>query len=1244
MNRLTERLVYGLLALFWAMSATAQTNCANCTPCNDPCPANCPTGGSNPFDIFSANVYRDVPELMPSPHAAFPLLKYERRGTSRPFWAAQPRTDFPFGHGGNWRHSFHWTILDDGLTGFGEQKLQIIYPNAYIGFYHRKTTNDLHMTYLPKSQERILKEGTNYFLFQMDGTRQHITERTSGSNKAFRVEGFYDPYSNYYGFAYDTNQLLIRVTAPNTNQFITFEYQRLTNALDPGVIRFSHINTGAVEVLLAGSFNGWQGSLNPMTATNGEWIADVELARGFYAYKFVVRYSGDTNFYWTSDSDNPITGGIDSNSVVVVDPFRTISRVTSSDGRSVEYEYSWAYNGHPDRIIDILLTSAHYGDGTSAQYTYYSGETSIENRALLHTVDDPMVPHGPARAVLYTYQTNTIYAGMVHEERSLGSSQLLGRLEFDAGNENVRIYTDAEGKVTRYGYVTNTCNLTIQTNAVGDVSRFEYFSDGEGMLWKEIDPLGRTTVYSRTWHFGAVLSISNSTGNCGCEADVVNTYTDETYPFYLSSQTKKGGLTTTWVRDARQRPIRVNYPDGTFETNAYNDVGQVVAQRGRDGALWRWSYDARGRKVAETDPLEHTTHFIYDANDRLALVSNALGRVTRYFYDWRGMVTNVVYADGTEEKTWYNRYGDVTQRLDRAGGVAVRRYDALGQLSEVVDPGGATNRYAYSAAERLISMTSPLGLTVSNTYDAIGRKIRETYSSDGTYNEWHYDPDGVRTQINRLGGVTVFEYDADRRLVGQRDPNGNWTRFGYDAAGNRTHITNALGDVMEYTYDAAGRQTSMRDCTGATVSNVYDGVGRLIRQIDANEIVTSNAYDAAGRLLASWRGGLLVVSNSYNAVGWVLTRRDASGLTTSNDYDVAGRVLRSYMPDGSSFENVYSNTFLVQSIDRAGRSTRYQRDVLGRVTNQTDNATNSVRYGYDVAGNLADLYDQNGSRTRFLFDPEGRQIGKVYADGVTNHYSYDAMGRLISKLDGKGVSTAYRYDAIGNMTNIDYAADADVFFAYDALNRMTAMVDGVGTTLYAYAGSCGKVQSVDGPFVGDTVSYGYDTGKRLVAVTSASSVVNYTYDALDRFTHVIARVGTNAATTNTYAYVNNRRLPDALTHGNGVLTDYAYDPLLRLTNLIHQTGGTNLASYAYTYNAADLRTSVTLGGGGAPARRIDYSYDPIGQLTAAQGDFPGYHFDYAFDPAGNPTRQNNNGLVLSNAFNNLNQNTTSQWS
>lgn len=1206
--------------------------------CEEEC---CEEGGENPFSLFSGNVRRDVTDLQLAAQVGkFPMI-FQRTMTSRPEWALRGREDYPFGQAGNWRHSFLWSVLDDGETDDGEQKIQIIDPSGRVAFYHKKSTNDLFMTYLPRTRDRVLPEGTNYYLMKLDGTRYHITERIVDSNKLFRMEGFWDAYSNRYDYVYNENGDLIEARAPNTNHFFRFKYQQVTNAVDPGLIRFTYTDVGAEEVLLAGSFNDWQGAENPMIQTNGEWVADVGLEKGFYAYKFVVKYPADPAYYWIPDPENPLFGGVDSNSIAVVDPFRLISRVEASDGREVTFHYAWSYN--PNHWLDVLLVEVQYGNGQSAHYSYYPASYDQERKALPFTADDPHW-RGAGRAVMYTYRTNTPWSGKVFEEFSLVTTQLFGRLINDPVNPDVRVYTDAAGNTRHVVYNHLTANPMIKTNAVGDVTRKVYFDgfeagDNRGMLWKDIDAMGRTSVISRTWHFGAVLSISNANGSCSCAADVINVYTDETYPFYLTSQTKKGGLTTTWTRDANHRPVRVDYPDGTYETNAYNEFGQLLAQRKRDGSLWTWSYDERSRKITETDPLNYTTHYGYDAYDRLAVVSNALGHVTRYFYNWRGLATNVVYADGTEEKTWYNAYGDVTQRLDRAGGFMVHRYDALGELSEVVDPIGATNQYSYNALGQLVSQTSPLGLTVSNTYDAIGRKIRETFSSDGSYNEWHYDPDGVRTQINRLGGATLFEYNDDRKIAAQRDPNGNWTRFGYDAAENRTHITNAIGDVTEYTFDAAGRLTSSRDCEGSVVSNIYDGLGRLIRQIDPNGIVTSNSYDAAGRLIATWRGGMLLSSNSYNAVGWAVARQDANGLVITNTHDPVGRILRTYIPDGSYSENVYSNTYLLQSIDRAGRITRFERDVMGRVTNQIDNAANTVRYSYDAIGNLTDLYDQNGSHTRFLFDAEGRQIGKVYADGVTNHYSYDALGRLTRKIDGKGISTAYHYDPVGNMTNIDYATDVDVFFAYDALNRVTEMVDGVGTTLYAYAGSCGKVQSVDGPFENDTVSYGYDAGKRLVAITSSSSVVHYSFDVLDRIAAVVSGGKTNA-----YTYVANGRLVDSLILGNGVLSEYSYDPLNRLTNLVHRSDGTNFASFTYTYNAADLRTSVTLGDPTPSSRTIAYGYDAIGQLTSADGDFSGYSFDYNYDPAGNPTRQNNNGFVMSNAFNNLNQNTTSLWS
>lgn len=1198
--------------------------------------ASCGTTAGNPFNPYSGSVTREVQDLVLAHTVGQVPLDVTRHFASR--WDAFPHIDYdtPMGDAGNWRHSFQWSILDFGTNEAGQERIRIVHPNGRFGNFAKVNAGSAHMTFLACTHERIAVDGTNYYYQFLDGTKHHFTKWTVGTQKFFRMEATYDPYSNRYDYIYATGRLA-RVIGPNTNQFVSYTYGSLTNSQSPGNIQFTFVDGVATQVLLGGTFNNW--SLQAMSVSGGSnWALTVALTNGFHQYKFVVRYAG-SNDLWTTDPDNPIfcyddTTNFNVNSVAIIDPYTLLTRADLSDGRSVTYSYDWVEGVG---LIHVKLARADYEDGTYAAYAYYHPSNDLWRRPLMISADDPHYD-GPARAVHYAYQTNNLYSGQVYEERHLVTSQLLARLVIDPGDPDVRQVVDADGGATWYGFT----NGLVTTNAVGYSTHAELYG-GNGMIWKWTDQKGHTTVYERTLHFGAVTQFSHSV-----KGTRRFTFTDVDNPFYLSLIVDEAGRTNRFLRDAFQRVTNWSYPDGMSESATYNSHGQVLVHTRKDGTTTSMSYDYRGLLTSSTDGNGVATYFSYDTRDRLSAVSNALGHVTTYTYNWRGLTTNIVYADGSQVVIEYDQYGQVTSRTERAGGRIATAYDSLGRLASMTDPAGNETLYSFDAEGRLLKTTTPLGLVISNTYDGIGRKTRETYSSDGTFNEWRFDVDGVRTQLNRLGLATHFEYTPHGWLQSITDPLNRKTAFGYDAAGNRIRATNALNDAVTYTYDAMNRQTSMRDCAGSTVSNVYDSMGRLLSEIDANGIVSSNAYDGEGRVSASWRGGLLVASNKLNALGWVVAAREASGLMVSNTYDAAGRLLRSYMPDGSYFENTYSNTYLAQSIDRAGRSTRYERDVLGRVTNQVDNATNTVRYGYDAAGNLMDLYDQNGSRTRFIFDSEGRQTGKVYADGITNSYTYDALGRLTAKVDGKAVTTAYGYDVVGNLTNIDYATDTDVAFEYDALNRMTKMVDGVGTTLYAFAGSCTKVASVDGPFANDTVSYGYDAGKRLVAITSASSVVQYSFDTLDRMVTVVGRVATNASMTNAYTYLANGRLPDTLTHGNGVLTDYAYDPLFRLTNLIHHSGSTNLASFAYTYNAADLRTSVTLDAGngdGAPSpRQISYTYDPIGQLTAAQGDFPGYNFDYAFDPAGNPTRQNNNGLVMSNSFNNLNQNTTSLWS
>jgi len=1168
-------------------------------------------------------------------------LKFSRIMTSRSEWAAATRNDFLFGQGANWRHSYLWTILDDGKTEFGTQKIQVIDPMSNAAYYHKKSSNDVFMTYLSAenniAKARVLPEGTNFYLYYPNGDRYHITQ-TTNTVSTFRMEGFQDRYMNSYSFLYDSNNLLSKVHGPNTNYCFLFEYGRYTNAVNPGLIRFSYVDASATNVLLAGAFNGWSGVSNPMQFTNGQWIADVNLGVGFHEYKFMVQVAGQSDYTWVTDQENSIVVGPNSNSLAVVNVDYLISRVTASDGRRVSFRYGWDYAWSTttgDSRFNILLTEADYDEGTAAHYTYYSGTDAPELRSVVKTADDPQLK-GPAARIGYTYQTNTIYSGQIYEERALISSQLFARLDqtvelpdgvterslTPGGQSRQAItnkYKDCRGKVTevvKYIFVDK-----------------EYTPSG---LWKMTDTLGRTTVYTRIDQFGALVSISNNYVGCDCSDSTEFTYTDTNFPFYLASIKDRAGRVTYYTRDASHRPTVITYPDNTEARFSYNEYGKITTNVTRDGAVWRYVYDERGRLAYHTDPMGYSTHYGYDGLDRLVLKSNALGQVTRYAYNgWRGVVTNISYPDNTQEAYLYNTYGQVTSHVDRVGGKTTTGYDSLGFVAFFVDQMNATNHYQYDVDGLLLKTVYPSGWSVSNTYDGIGRKIRETYP-DGTSRQWLYDPDGIRTQINRLGWATMFAYTQEGRLLSQTDPLGRTTSFGYDKAGNRVAVTNAMGASVHYLYDDNDRLVSITDCSGSVISNVFNATGRLERRIDANGIADEFYYDALGRQITAWRNGALIASNQYNALGQLVLRQSADGMVISNVYDHAGHLLKTYFPDGAFSENIYSNTFLVRRIDRAGRKTDYAHDALGRVLSQTDNATNTVCFRYDVSGNMTNLVDQRGIATTFRYDHEGRQAAKIYADGSSNGYTYNAEGLLTNKLDAKGVSTTYRYDWVGNLTNIDYAADADVFFQYDELNRLVQMTDGIGTSLFNYSGSCSALASMDGPFANDTLSYGYDSGKRLTNVALNGWSVAYQIDGLNRITAVRSDNRTNA-----YSYLGNGSRIASLTVGNGMRTDYSYDSLLRLTNQTSRTSGNDvLRSFAYVYNNADERIQTARENG----QVIDYGYDPISQLVSAEGRQPGYDFNYAYDPAGNPVRQVNNGFALSNSFNNLNQNSTSLWS
>jgi len=74
-------------------------------------------------------------------------------------------------------------------------------------------------------------------------------------------------------------------------------------ASEPAEIEFSHSAPDAASVHVAGDFNGWSTSAEPMSDPDGDgvWTVKVKLAPGRYEYKFVI----DGGARWEPDAANP---------------------------------------------------------------------------------------------------------------------------------------------------------------------------------------------------------------------------------------------------------------------------------------------------------------------------------------------------------------------------------------------------------------------------------------------------------------------------------------------------------------------------------------------------------------------------------------------------------------------------------------------------------------------------------------------------------------------------------------------------------------------------------------------------------------------------------------------------------------------------------------------------------------------------------------------------------------------------
>ncbi len=648
------------------------------------------------------------------------------------------------------------------------------------------------------------------------------------------------------------------------------------------------------------------------------------------------------------------------------------------------------------------------------------------------------------------------------------------------------------------------------------------------------------------------------------------------------------------------------------------------------------TYDSTGRnpvtlQVAVTGNTDFLGGILYyNLYDRTRQITNALGEITTTCYSYANLPFDPYNLSQSP-------VGTLTNAFLRSGLSVSNLFYSSGYyanwLQQSIHPEiGFTNSFTYTNG-LVYTFTDERGLTVTNLWDNFRRLVSRAYP-DGTTISNIFDRLHLAATKDRQGNWTRFGYNALRQLTTVTNALTNITAFGYCECGSLSTVTNGYGTVnlvTRYAHDYAGRLTQVTQNDGSWVSYGYNSIGRLTTITDSTGYALTNTYNNQGLLTASSNQFGQALAITYDHRNRATNIVDATGVAVKQQFDGLDRVVKRIFADTTWEAFGFSTNGLIAYTNRLGIVSLFTNDVAGRRIYENLAALYPARFDYNAAGDLTRLRVGSTRTNTWRFDPYGNPTSKVDSLGNTNFiYTYSPNGWVTNVWTPEKLSTTYRYDAVGNVTNIDYPTSTDVNFQYDPLNRLSGMSDATGTTAFTY-GANGRLQTEDGPWANDRVTYGYNGAHRASLAMGQPQAPDwsqtYGYDSGGRLQSV-----TDPNGSYNYAYAGASRLVSRLQFPNQGYVTNTYDATLsRLsgTSLVGPTGNV-LNSQSYLYDSQGRLTKTTR----FDASQMSYGYDGLGQLTVAQAKESGgaarlnEQFGYAYDVPLNLVARTNNQLVL----------------
>ena len=927
-----------------------------------------------------------------------------------------------------------------------------------------------------------------------------------------------------------------------------------------------------------------------------------ELATGsspaHYRLRFVSDYDGRTNgfLYSTVSASAMLVQITNTYGLAASFGYDSAGNLTSlTDAAGLTSTLNYDTNGYPTNLITLYGTNQfEYGFITPAVGNNFGGHDTIE-RSVRATE--------PGAAIsLYLYRYDSPFMPTNYPSGDVPTNTPLGTLDDGSGATNnlgsVGLRNSFYWNPRQYSSLSTTNFASFTTNDYLRGRLRHWLQDTNelfltGLLSIERDPSPDGTIEGLKTFYdyqGKIYRHREGTNSLP-SVTAWRLPNGETHYEYLRFDEfgNTTNVVTTYTKTDGSLGTRTNqfiYAENVYTnanvllggagaiTNTFTIPNLLTRVLGADGSNL-WSFGGF-ETVAWTNDFKINS----SQSNRMILISQRV--VPRYITNGVGEVTQLAF-------TGFNK---ITQISQPSGLTTSRIYDTSGFLSRAIDLEiGRTNSFAYTSNGLFSTFTNELGLALTPAWDGLLRLTKVAFP-DGSYVSNRYSKLDITGRRDRLGNWTYFGFDGLDHLTATTNANNAATRYVWCGCGTLETISNALNQATTLTHDNQSRCTAIQYPDSSSASYQYDLAGR-----------TTTAMDGAGRPLIyayNNQGLLTTVSNAagrlesiiYDVRDRPIQITDANNVTRSNTFDNLDRTLTVSWPGGTTERFGYSASGLIAYTNQDNQVTRYQRDAASRLTAVTNANLEVNRFSYNPSGQITNLLDGLNHATAWHRNEFGWVTNKV--DALTREifrFAYDLNGRTTNRWTPEFGNTAYARDPLGNLTNIVYPLSA-IGYSYDGLNRVTNMLDQVGTTIFSYT-SAGQLQSEDGPWSNDTVSYAH-TQRLRTSMSLDSQSTAYAYDSAWRLTSLTSPAGTFG-----YAYDALRStLPTLLTLPNLASITNHYDSLARLDyTALADKWGHVLDGYLYTHDPLGLRTNIVRDFGLTTSSSA-IGYDAIGQLTS----------------------------------------------